>query len=123
MTRFSIQFWLVSHVSKERELVLGVTLWRDSINAAKHAVAKILKENADPRLGTLEAYPGARPPQKIKWHLWGGMTQHEGRGLPFNRIERKSKPITARLAPVQKYVEAVIIWHPLGKEKNHATPR
>ena len=116
-TQFNIQLWLASHISDERELILNLTVYKASINAAKSELARLLRENSDPRLGTLEPYPGARPPRKIKWRHWKPVHQHtpHTQGRVFNRIERKSKPITARLARVQKYVEAVILWYPKGR--------
>ena len=113
MLRFNIQVYLTGHNTEERDLILGMNIWRESINAAKSAVTQLIKNRLDPRLNVLDAYPNAK---KIKWQLWGGVTHHapQKQRLSYNRVERKSKPITARMAPVQKYVEVVMIWHPHG---------
>lgn len=108
--QFNIQLSLVSHRDNERELILNITVYEETINAAKHALTRILKENTDPRLTTLAEYPGANPPRKIRWQHWKPSQRHTTqRKKRFLRIERKSKPITPRLGPVQKYVESVII--------------
>ena len=114
--QFNIQLSLVSHLTDERELILNITVYKETINAAKHALTKILRENTDPRLATLADYPGANPPRKIKWQHWKPSQQHatQSRNKRFLRIERRSKPITPRLGPGQKYVEAVILWFPKG---------